>query len=178
MNDTTYKIRKFVLTFDIDTNKPRRNWVGYLGENYGIVKDIELAKEYTKQEFEKQFSLGDIEKMKQNVHEKYFLIQRNKELDAIFEQVKSFKKRDFSVNKKHFISPFLNGDITTGIVFDDKYGPQMEIKWDKVVATWGKNTTGVKNIFIDKMRRLFDYNDPYKHLDFDLYYNPEKEKYL
>lgn len=178
-----YKIRKFVMIYDDrkeeETNGLKR-YVGFLNTELNVEKDAKNAHLFTKNDIINIFGVDRFEKINNWKDEEFEFVWVSNELDEFISKVRLIEKKQFVKEEVIDFGKFGNivaliGDVKKPVEATERfkngewYRNQFYLAWYgldnlKIADAYcgGIKPDMAKVLLEDKIRRYFDYDDPYK----------------
>lgn len=168
--DIKYRVYKY--TTRIEEGQLIRRGLGFLHEDNSVgMKNT--SKVYTYAELEDMFGKDGLQKVINFENEEYEINYQCDVLDELFEKIKSITKDAFV--SKQTIKLGWNNDWVFTLNYDYTQSPltKENYKEKRFIITWEKENISANcgsdipysalYEFVEKLRRFYEYDDPYKH---------------
>lgn len=158
-----YNIEYRLTRFEV-RQENQRSIIGWYTEEKGKYCSMKQdAKVFTRKELQKLFTKEEIKQLESNTHINTSLTQECKELDEILTWIRSHKQKELFGKNGVWITQTFK-DITIKMHRGKRFEVKLLIDGHELYSDWGSDSSVTTlNVICDKVRRLYNYDDPYKH---------------
>lgn len=158
-----YNITYHLVKYEV-RQSTHKSILGWYHDEKGTLCNFKFhAKQFTRQELENIFSQEEIELMECKKHPSIILVQKCQELDDIFKWILSFKQKEKFGKRGTWYTKEKDGMILM-LHRGKRFEAKLLIDGHELYSDWGSDSSVTTlNVIVDKVRRLYNYDDPYKH---------------
>lgn len=124
------------------------------------------SKIFSRKELEELFSKEDIDKLESNTHSSLILKHYCEELDEILNWILSHKRLEHFSEEENKWNIVYNSkhNLVMHLYRGERFEAKLFIDDKEIYSDWGSDSSVTTlNVICDKVRRLYNYDDPYKH---------------